>query len=325
VRRYAVILMVALVAVALIASGCGSKKSDDSSSAASVSMSAQEILDKTMAASADMKSATGTMNAELNVELGPSASADPSTAMFSQGPIKISGDISASTEPMAGDATMNLSLGGQALQFGVKYVDDQAYIDYMGSWYDAPPEVEKQITKQQEQQSSSADVLGELKKLGVDPVTWASSMEVVGTEQIAGVETYHIKLTVDTAKMITDVMKLAQSPEVAGALGDSASGLGDASGLTDADLAQIKQIFKSASIDIWSQTDTFYLRKMAMAAEIVPPPDEAGGISSMGVSADFVYNTINEPVTVEAPTDAKPWKELQPSLDSLGSMLGGSI
>ena len=40
---------------------------------------------------------------------------------------------------------------------------------------------------------------------------------------------------------------------------------------------------------------------------------------------ELVYDSVNEPVTVEAPADAKPWKELEPALEGLGSMLGGGI
>ena len=65
-RRYVTILMVALVAVALVVSGCGDKKKDEASVAGRrVDMSAQEIFDKTMAASSEITSMTATMDMEL--------------------------------------------------------------------------------------------------------------------------------------------------------------------------------------------------------------------------------------------------------------------
>jgi hypothetical protein len=323
-RRYATILMVALVAIALVVSGCGNEKKDESSSSAPVDLSAQEIFDKTMAASSDITSMTATMDMELAMKMAASASPDPSTALLTQGPITMSGDLAGSAEPAAGEGTINVSLGGQSMQFGFKLVDDQMYLDYMGTWYEAPADAMKELNTQQ-QQMKSTDPLALLKEMGVDPSTWASEMTVVGTEEVAGVDTYHVKVDVDTTAMITDVLKMMQSPEVTKALGDSAADLGDVSSLSDADLAQMKEIFKSATLDVWSQTDTFYPRKMAIAVEIVPPADESGGLESMTMTMDLVYDTVNEPVTVEAPADAKPWKELQPALEGLGSMLGGGI
>ena len=323
-RRYATILMVALVAVALIVSGCGNEKKDEGSSSTPVDLSAQEIFDKTMAASSDITSMTATMDMELAMKMAAGASPDPSTAMLTQGPITMTGDLAGSVEPAAGEGTINVSLGGQSMQFGFKMVDDQMYLDYMGTWYKVPPDAMKELGAQQEQMKTT-DPLAILKDMGVDPSTWASEMTVVGTEEVAGVETYHVKVDVDTVTMITDVLKMMKSPQVTEALGDSAADLGDVSDLSEQDLAQMKDVFKSATLDLWSQTDTFHPRKMAVAVEIVPPAEEAGGLESMTVTMDLVYESINEPVTVEAPADAKPWKELEPALEGLGSMLGGSI
>ena len=137
-----------LVAVALIVSGCGNEKRQ-SSSAASVDMPAQEIFDKTMAASSEITSMSATMDMELGMTMGPSASADPSAAMFAQGPITMSGEMAGSMEPAAGEGTINVSLGGQSMQFGFKMVDDKAYINYMGAWYEAPPDALKELNAQQ--------------------------------------------------------------------------------------------------------------------------------------------------------------------------------
>ena len=149
-------------------------------------------------------------------------------------------------------------------------------------------------------------------------------MTVVGTEEVAGVDTYHIAINVDVTKMITDLSKMMQSPDVSDALGGATGDLGAAEMPSDDDLAEIESAVKQASLDVWSQTDTFYPRKMAVSAEIVPPADEANGLESMKISMEIVYETVNEPVTVEAPTDAKPWKDLQPALEGLGGLLGGS-
>ena len=323
-RKYAVILMVALVAVALIASGCGNEKKDESSSAASVDMSAQEIFDKTMAASSEITSMSATMDMELAMKMGAEASADPSAAMFAQGPITMSGELAGSMEPAAGEGTINVSLGGQSMQFGFKMVDDKAYLNYMGTWYEAPPDALKELNAQQEK-SASSDPLALLKEMGADPATWAANMTVVGTEEVAGVDTYHVKVDVDVSQMITDLAKMMQSPDVSDAIGGASGDLGGVDMPSEADLAEIEAAVKQASLDIWSQTDTFYPRKMAVSAEIVPPADEAGGLESMTIGMEMVYETVNEPVTVEAPTDAKPWKELAPALEGLGGLLGGSI
>lgn len=322
-RRYTLILVLALVAVALIVSGCGNKASSSggSSGAAGVSLSGQEIFDKTMAAAPGIKSMTGTMDMTLNVDMGPSASADPSAAMFSQGPITVSGDISGSQEPMQAEGSLNLSLGGQALQFGAKLIDKQMWVNYMGTWYETPPSTTKTLSDPQTQ-GATTDPLGELKKLGVDPSTWASEMTVVGVEKIAGVDTYHVKITVDSVKMITDLMKLSQSPAVSNALGSQSSTLAIPSP-SASDAAAIEKMFKSATLDIWSQKDTFYPRKMAIAAEIVPPADQAAGVNSLTLSMGLTYDTVNEPVTVEAPTGAKSSKELSKALQQLAPLLSG--
>ena len=324
-RRFASLLMVALLALGLMAGGCGDKKKDEGKTnggTTAVSMSAQEIIDKAMAASPEIKSSSGKMDMKLTVDMGASASADPSTAMFSQGPISITGDFAAQNEPMAADMNMSVGLAGNAMAMGVKIVDNEMYINYLGTWYKAPPEMSKSLQTQQTQ-AQGADPMAQLKAMGIDPTTWATEMTVVGTETVAGAECYHVKIGVDTAKMIADLFKVMNSPEVQKALGEQQTQqIEQISGLSASDMEQIKQIFKSASLELWVQTDNFFTRQTKIAGELVPPPDEAAGVNSMSLEATITIDTVNEPVTVQAPPDAKPWKDLSGALGGLGGTTG---
>ena len=83
--------------------------------------------------------------------------------MLSQGPITMDGDLAGSIEPAAGEGRSTLSLGGQSMQFGFKMVDDKAYLNYMGTWYEAPPDAMKELSVQQaaeHERRSSGDAQG---------------------------------------------------------------------------------------------------------------------------------------------------------------------
>lgn len=331
VRRIAILTAVILIALAVLMAGCGGKSTETknaptaqpSAGASVADMSAGDILKKSTEAMGSFKSASGTMDMQMDVKV-PSPEASASTVGSAAQSMAMKGGWAASEEPAQGEAMISFSAAGQTMDMGVKYIGEKAWIEYMGQWYVAPPKTMKQLKEQQKSQGGQTSPLAQLdslKDMGIDPTTWASELTVVGSEEMDGASVYHVALKADTVKIITDLMKVMQDPKVTKMLGDSAAGMGSVQDLTEQDKKQIEEMFKSASADLWVDTSTFYLRKLTVKADIAAPSGESAGagFESASIAMTVTFDEFDQPVTVEPPANAKPWKELQQA----GSGLGG--
>jgi hypothetical protein len=330
VRKTATILLIALLALTLVASACGKKKSEGSSSPTAPSMSAQDILKKATEAGSGIKSSQVGLDMAISLDMSASASPDPSLQVFSQGPVKITGDMATQVEPMAVDGTLSLGMAGQTLSLGIKVVDNKMYMDWMGTWYEAPPEVTKALNQQQTASPGTTqnygDLMSTLQSMGIDPNTWAKELTVVGTEQVDGATCYHVKMVVDTGKVVEDIMKMMQDPKVTGIVGaDQQKQLEQLGGLSPTDLEQLKSLFTSAQVDMWVDSTNFYTRKMVFDAklDLSAAGGATSGVSGMGLNMTVTQSAFNEPVTVTAPESPQSWKELQKAFGG-SSPLGGS-
>jgi hypothetical protein len=69
--------------------------------------------------------------------------------------------------------------------------------------------------------------------MGIDPSSWGTEYELVGTEDLNGVEVYHVKAAADPQKLADSLVKAAEDPALQDKLGGSGSELGELSeGLT---------------------------------------------------------------------------------------------
>lgn len=198
--------------------------------------------------------------------------------------------------------------GGQNIDFegGLISTGDAGYVSYQGTDYQLSPQVfgfVKQVFENAQQQSPSQQPSG-LPKIK----SFLTNLTDEGTDDVEGTETNHVSGDVDVQKLV-DVLK--PFAERAGSLGAAGAQVP-----SPAQLDQLAQILKDASFDLYSGTDDHLLRKLDLNFDLEQP----GGPGKVTIGLDITLGSVNEPQTVEAPSNPKPLNDL---LQQLG--IGGGL
>jgi hypothetical protein len=343
-------LISSLVALALLvavfAAGCGTTW--NSAGAQPGPSDPQAILNQAIAATGNISAATGDFNATITVNTDQSQLPSGVQAFLGQ-PITVSGTYALSESPEAADISAQTVLAGQNLTLGLRAVNDQAWIEFMGQWYELPADMMQQGTATTATtEMDAAALMQTLTAAGVDPSTWLANLTIVGQETINGTPTYHLTGSVDINQIMTDLNKLAQSPDIQkllpgimeqiGSMGsDSMMGTNTSVTLpSEQDLqnieSEISSALKNFTVDMWIATDTYELRQASVNATIAAPAGEdSQGINSVVAQATLTVNPASSgQVNVTPPADAKPFSDLQQTLEGLmglfsGFLGGGSI
>lgn len=154
-------------------------------------------------------------------------------------------------------------------------------------------------------------IMGLLEEYGTDVVD-------VGTEQLRGVPTRHVRTTLDLEKL----MALGKD-----ALSKQAPELGDLSGQLDSAMGQLTSSL-SIPVDVWIDQD-HRVRQVTVQADLSKSPTGARGsadLSKADISATIELYDYDEPVDITAPpADQVGTLDLGSMFDDLmgGSGLGG--
>jgi hypothetical protein len=328
-KGFALLLIAVTLMVVLVAVGCGSS----STTGAAGDDSPEAILAAAIAASDNLKSATGSFEFTMSFDVDTSQMSEEEMGMaqaFTDQPTKVSGTFAASTEPQAADVTIALDMAGETTDLGAKIVEDKVWIGLLDQWYETPPELQDSMQQSSAQDAKAAEMMDLMSELGIDPVTWLKDAKVAGEEKIDGTAVYRLTGSPDVAKMMTDVIGLMQSEEFM-ALVDPSGTMGESTGLGDimptADelqetQTQLADVFKDFVVELWIAKDTSLLHKASIVAHIVPPADQAAGMNAIDFSLTVSLQNINKPVTVQAPASALPYTELEKAMQENPEMFG---
>jgi hypothetical protein len=288
--------LAALVAIALALAACGGGSNGGGEDP-------QKVLDETFSPKANLESADVDASFSIDVEGANGGHFDASLS----GPIDSRGqgvpkfDL---TAKVSGEG------GGQNIDFegGVTSTGDAGYISYGGTDYKLTPQVfgflKQIIANAQGQQSTQ-------QQSGVPSIkTFLTNLKDEGTEDVEGTDTNHVSGEVDVQKLVDVLKPYAQR---AGSLGAAGAQIP-----SPAELDQLTQILKNASFDLYSGTDDHLLRRLTLDFELQPP----GGSGKATIALDVTLGSVNEPQTVEAPSNPKPLRDLlqQFGIGNLGSL-----
>jgi hypothetical protein len=305
----------------LITAGCGSEATpSDSSSPSSVAvadLSAAEIVAQSNTKMAAVKSGSFTADMALQLQGDTTKITDPTGAALLSKGITMHAEGKSSSDPVAMDVDMNLSLADQALALGLLAKDDKMWVSYQDQWYVVD---QKNSAALSTQAQTGAAPTEQLKSFGLDPEDWGTTYTLVGTEDIAGTAVYHIQATADPQKLAAALMKAANDPDLAKKLGDAdtAKQLKQTLKQSEKEATQLQKSLKDVTVGYWVGVDDMLMRK----AEFTAALDTAGiegmeGVEGMTMKLTVTMSDFNEPVSVEAPANAK-------SIDALmEQMLGG--
>ncbi len=304
------VLVIALVTAAAVAAGCGSSSSSSGEDP-------QQVLDQTF--NNDTKVSSGNLNISLSADASGSAGGNFTASV--SGPFESNPNDPSQLPQLDLTADVKGSGGGQSINFkgGVTATQDQAFVTYQDQAYEIPSNVFSQFKTayaQQAGQGSSSAGASLLKDLGIDPSTWLTNTKNEGTTDIEGDSTIHISGDANVPKILDDLSKVAQSVPNASTQLDP-SQISQAAGLVD-----------NAHVDIYSGADDHVLRKLELSLDVNPPSSaSSSGIDGIHLDFSITISGVNDPQTINAPSNAKPFSDLQQQLGGLGilgSSLGGS-
>jgi len=317
-------LVLGLALTLLAAAGCGGDKSSSSSSpaAAAPGVSADQVVKDSEAKMAQLKSASFTADVDLAVQGDPSKMTDPTQkALLSQG-ISLHVEGKSATDPMASDMKMSVGIAGQTLDFGMMAQGDKAWVEYQGKWYAVDQKNSKSLS---DQAKTGAAPTEQLKSLGLDPSSWGTSYEMVGVEDLAGTQVYHVKATADPAKLAEDLTKAMNDPRLLDKLGDPSTAKQLEQGLAQnkKQVEELKKSLRDVAVDYWIGVDDMLMRKAEFSAGLAPKGQQGmEGIDGMTVKMSMTMADFDQPVTVTPPAKALPFDKLMNEV--FGGMLGGS-
>jgi hypothetical protein len=298
-RRFRLFLAASvLLALAALLVACGS----DDDNGGGGGEDPQTVLDQTFSGDADKIE-----SADLSLSLSGSGQGESFDIELS-GPFENQGE----GEVPKFDLTARVDTSDTDFEGGLISTGDAAFVNYQGSTYEVEQSLFdrfkqsiEQSAGQQEENQQSADEL--LKQLGIDdPTSLLTNLSNEGTADVEGTETDHISGDLDVDRVVDAVQNLIGSASLLGQFG------GDTSDLPSSeDLDQIRDAVKEAHFDVYSGVDDHILRRFTAVLGIDPPD----GSGSIDLDLDLTLAGVNEPQTIEAPSGAKPFRQL---LDELG-------
>lgn len=325
--RYWAVLFLALALLAAAVAGCGNDSSSDEPSAAPTAASgksADELVKESEARMAQLNSASFTADFALEIQGDPEKMTDPTAkALLSQG-VTVYAEGQSSNDPTVVDMTMTLGIAGQNLEFGMMSLGPKSWIGYQGKWYALDSRNAKAIDEQAETGAAPTE---QLKSMGLDPSEWGTTYELAGTEDLNGVDVYHVRAAADPQKLAESLTKAVEDPSLQEKLGGSGGQLGQ----LGEDLTQNKQqaeelskSLKAATVDYWIGVDDQLMYKAQFAASLdTTGQKDMQGLDGMAVKGTVTMADFDEPVDVQPPKDAKSFDTFMEQL--FGGMMSGGM
>lgn len=308
-----ILLALALGSLALAACGGG----DDEASGQDVNAVLQETFDgKGTAVN------SGKLDLRLKLDLeGAGENLSGPISIGVSGPFENQG----AGEVPRFDFNLNLDGSGQQFQAGAISTGSKAYLRFQDQAYEVGDDIFKEFkdgyVDAQKQDGGEREAGPSLGALGIDPRRWLKNPTEVGTEDVGGAETIHLRADVDVPRLLEDVNRLVGSANNLGVGGDSVPDQ-----LTAEERARAAQALKSVKVDIWTGKDDKTLRKFTLALDISVPASERkrAGLSGGKVDVEYEIADLNKPQKLAEPSNARPLSDLNEALKALGLNLGSA-
>jgi hypothetical protein len=306
--RRGLLLGAAVAALALAA--CGSSSSGSGSSG-----DAQSLLKQTFASGKPVKSGILAISFTLN----PSGSSTFTTPIsFSiSGPFQSRG----TGQLPESNFTIAISALGRKGQLGIVSTGTSGYVTLQGAAYQLPSADFQRLESGFSSVGGSSQGGGGLSALGINPQHWLTNASVVGSDNIGGTDSTHIRAGVNVSALLQDINTL---------LGKASSSAGTKlpSSIPQATQQNIAAAIKNASVDVWTGKSDKVLRKLSLNLN-VPVPGRlstlAGGMTSAGIGFTLQYSDVNQPQTISAPSNVQPYSEFTAKLRSVLTGIEGSV
>lgn len=179
------------------------------------------------------------------------------------------------------DVSASMSALGESMEMSAEIyvIDGIAYVLNEGQGTD--PEWERmEVPEEYWEELSQVEPMSDLLEM--------VQAEVVGSENVEGVDCYVLKLTPDLQQMLELTMQQ--------------SGAGAENMFTDVDEELLLEMFKNFSLKQWVAKDTYFLTKVEMDVSMVYPEDDT---TTLEVSMNLLVHDYNQPVSIVLPEGAE--------------------
>jgi hypothetical protein len=314
--------MVAVVA-ALGVAACGSS----GSSGAAASSNPTTLLSQTFSAKHTVKS--GILQVSLVVVPTGSSELTTPLSLSLRGPFQSRG----AGKPPESAFTIGFSALGKSGSFGVTTTASGAYISIEGTNYQLPSSEFQKLRSTLGSSSSSGSAPG-LSSLGINPESWLSRPQIVGTQTVDGVVTEHLHAAVDISAFVRSLNRVLTKES--STLKSTGTGV---ERITSAMARKIAAEVRDPTVDVWTGKNDSTLRRLQIGATVPISgslSSELGGLSSATFRLTLNYAQLGKPQTIAAPTDVHGYAQLQAKLvqiveglrstfdDGVGSTGGGT-
>jgi hypothetical protein len=314
-RVVAAALLTALASLALVA--CGSSSSSSSTDAAG-------LLKQTF--NGPHKISSGDLNFALTIDTSGSSTLSGPIKLSFGGPFQNSG---AGKLPQS-NFTISVSALGKSGSLGILSTGSSGYVTLQGSSYQLPQATFQKLESSLSKLGSTGTATsssGTLSKLGIKPLDWLQNPKVVGTESVGGTDTTHITASINVAAFLNDFSTFLQKASTLGVSGVSAA----SKGLSPSVRSKIAGAVKNPRFDVWTGNSDKTLRKLTVGLTLPitgATSTQLGGIRSADIGVSMQYANVNQPQTIAAPKNVRPYSEftakVQTFLQSLQGSFGGS-
>lgn len=291
-RLRATVLAAVALALALAAGGCGGDddgQSDDPRSL--LSTAASKRIDN-----ADM-----TLRTDANVPGFPILG--ERIVMTGSGPVVLNGPDALPSL----DWKVELRAGGQSFPARLSMADGRAFVEFMGSPYEADPKLFERLGIGG---GAGRPAGASLKQLGIDPEGWLRRPKVSDGEDVGGDSTRVVTGTVDKQAVIDDLLAIVDVDRIQEQV-DSLESDADVPELSDETIDRVAEAIDDVDVEVNVDDEGYPRRVFAKLRFTVPKDVKDTAIEGGTVAFELVLDQIGDvTVDVQPPVDADPLSDL---------------
>jgi hypothetical protein len=286
-------------AAALALAGCGGTATGPGTAAA-----ARTLLKQTFAG--EHKVDSGILDFSIKIKLHGSRTFTQPISLTLGGPFQSRG------KNQLPESDFAVSLAGQGHSGSLQIISTgtAGFVTVGGTSYQLPTATYQRLESSFASVAQSGNTSGTggqstLSKLGINPLSWLTSPEVVASGTVGGASAIDVSAGIDTPNLLTGIATVLDKASEAGiAKLPSTSSL--------ADLAGLASKIGHPTVNLWTGASDHTLRQLTVSVEIPVSGQIAevtGGASSATISLILGYSNINQPQSVAAPSAVQPYAD----------------
>jgi hypothetical protein len=294
--------------MALFLGACGSSQNNGQ---------AQSLLRQTFSGTHVVKS--GVLGFSLSLTPGGSSTFTTPVSLGLSGPFQSRGSGSLP------QSNLNLSISalGRHGQLGIISTGTHGFLTLDGVAYGLPAADFQKLASSFAGATGGAGT-GGLTKLGINPLHWLNAPTIVGHDNVGGAPTTHIHAHVNLSALLADLstflQKAASSPAAASTTLPR--------GISSAIRQKLASVVKRAAVDVWTGTSDKTLRRLSVNLEAPVSGQYStlfGGIKTASLALVLQYADLNQPQTVAAPGNVKPFAGFAAKLRTIVANLRSTL